>query len=103
MAAEQSTQLLERIRHEKLRSKVMTAEDTVALFENGMYLGFSGFSEGHPKLVPAVLADHVESKGLAGKMRFNVYTGASIGVILGQREDIKISRLCCCDTPFIVV
>jgi acetyl-CoA hydrolase len=85
MAAEQSTQLLERIRHEKLRSKVMTAEDTVPLFENGMYLGFSGFSEGHPKLVPAVLADHVEKRGLAGKMSFNVYTGASIGIDVDDR------------------
>lgn len=63
----------------------MTAEDTVSFFKDGMYLGFSGFSEGHPKLVPAVLADHVEDKGLAGKMRFNVYTGASIGIDVDDR------------------
>jgi acetyl-CoA hydrolase len=80
-----SAQLLERIRHEGLRSKITTAEATVAFFENNMYLGFSGFSEGHPKLVPAVLADHVERSGLAGKIRFNVYTGASIGIDVDDR------------------
>ncbi|MCM2358450.1 MAG: acetyl-CoA hydrolase [Geobacteraceae bacterium] len=85
MATEQSIQLLERIRHERLRSKIMKAEDTVSFFENGMYLGFSGFSEGHPKLVPAVLADYVEGNALAGKMRFNVYTGASIGIDVDDR------------------
>ena len=85
MAAEQSTQLLERIRNVKLRSMIMQAEDTVSLFEDGMYLGFSGFSEGHPKLVPSLLADHVEKNGLAGKMRFNIYTGASIGVDVDDR------------------
>ena len=85
MAAEPSIQLLERIRNVNLRSKITTAEDTVSLFENGMYLGFSGFSEGHPKLVPALIADHVEKNGLAGKMRFNVYTGASIGVDVDDR------------------
>ncbi len=85
MAAEQSTQFVERIRNVKLRSKIMKAQDTIPFFENGMYLGLSGFSEGHPKLVPALLADHVEMNDLSGKMRFNVYTGASIGVDVDNR------------------
>jgi acetyl-CoA hydrolase len=57
----------------------VSVEETLSHFENGMYLGFSGFAEGNPKLLPDALAAHVKSSGLSGKMKFNVYTGASIG------------------------
>jgi len=63
----------------------MSAEETIPLFKNGMYLGFSGFAEGNPKVVPAALADYVEKNGLQGKMRFNVFTGASIGIDVDDR------------------
>ncbi|WP_238482219.1 acetyl-CoA hydrolase/transferase C-terminal domain-containing protein [Geobacter sp. AOG1] len=63
----------------------MDAEETIPLFKNGMYLGFSGFAEGNPKAVPAALADYVERNGLVGKMRFNVFTGASIGIDVDDR------------------
>jgi acetyl-CoA hydrolase len=85
MITESKNELLQRIRQKDLQAKVMKAEETIPLFRNGMYLGFSGFSEGHPKLVPNLLADYVEKKGLAGKMRFNVYTGASIGIDVDDR------------------
>jgi acetyl-CoA hydrolase len=63
----------------------MEAADTISLFKDGMYLGFSGFAEGHPKTVPGLLADYVENNGLAGKLRFNVFTGASIGMDVDNR------------------
>jgi acetyl-CoA hydrolase len=85
MAAQQSAELLQRIRNPKLRSKIMTAEETIPLFKDGMYLGFSGFAEGNPKTVPAALADYVEKNNLMGKMRFNVFTGASIGIDVDDR------------------
>lgn len=76
---EKENELLGRIRDPRLYSKIMNAEDAIPLFKDGMYLGFSGFAEGHPKTVPSVLADYVEANSLIGKMRFNVFTGASIG------------------------
>lgn len=79
MEVNRSKELLSRIRDKKLHSKIMNAEETIPLFKDGMYLGFSGFAEGNPKLVPDVLAEYVKSNDLAGKMKFNVYTGASIG------------------------
>lgn len=76
---------LKRIRNQSLHGKIMLAEDTIPFFKDGMYLGFSGFAEGNPKTVPAVLADHVEKNGLEGRMRFNVFTGASIGIDVDDR------------------
>lgn len=83
--AESGTNFMQRIRNNNLRTKVRNAADTIPLFKNGMYLAFSGFVEGHPKTVPALLADHVESNCLMGKMRFKCFTAASIGVDLDDR------------------
>lgn len=50
------------------------------LFKNGQYLGWSGFTGvGTPKAVPEALAKHVEDNGLQGKLRFNLFVGASAG------------------------
>ncbi|HLO26737.1 MAG TPA: acetyl-CoA hydrolase/transferase C-terminal domain-containing protein [Geobacteraceae bacterium] len=81
----QESELHRRIRDPRLYSKIMDAEDTLSFFSDGMYLGFSGFAEGHPKTVPGLLADYVESNGLIGKMRFNVFTGASVGTDVDNR------------------
>lgn len=72
-------ELWSRVRDPGLHGKLMAAEETIPFFRDGMSLGFSGFAEGHPKTVPAVLADFVENNGLAGRLRFNVFTAASIG------------------------
>jgi acetyl-CoA hydrolase len=85
MSINKDGELFKRIRRTSLHSKVTKAENTIPLFKNGMYLGFSGFAEGHPKTVPGLLADYVENNGLAGKMKFNVYTGASIGTDVDDR------------------
>ena len=84
MAANPSAELLGRIRDVRLHEKIVDAEETIPLFRDGMNLGFSGFAEGNPKLVPELLAAHVKRNGLAGKMRFNVFTGASIGAELDE-------------------
>ncbi len=70
-----------RIRRKSLMSKVMNPEQTVQFFKDGMNLGWSGFTPvGYPKVVPVALADYVEANNLQGKMRFNLFIGASVGV-----------------------
>jgi acetyl-CoA hydrolase len=60
--------------------KVMKAEETIQFFKSGMNLGWSGFTPaGYPKAVPIALADHVEKNNLQGKMKFNLFIGASVG------------------------
>lgn len=73
------SEIRKRIREQGLHGKIMLASDTIRYFKNGMVLGFSGFSTANPKVVPMALADHVEKNRLQGKMRFTVYTGASMG------------------------
>jgi acetyl-CoA hydrolase len=73
------SELHKRIRKQSLHSKIMQAHEAIPFFKNGMYLGFSGFSLANPKVVPLALADHVEKNNLKNKMRFTVYTGASMG------------------------
>ncbi len=85
MAVQGDTELLRRIRCTALHAKVTEAEHTILLFRDGMYLGFSGFAGGNPTVVPTLLADHVEHNGLRGKLRFNVYTGASIDIEIDNR------------------
>jgi acetyl-CoA hydrolase len=78
--------LAERIRRKSLLSRVMSAEETIPFFKDGMDLGWSGFTPvGYPKVVPLALADHVEKNNLQGKMRFNLFIGASIGAEVEDR------------------
>ena len=72
--------LQDRVRCKSLLNKVMTPEETVPFFKTGMNLGWSGFTPaGYPKVVPIALADHVEKNNLQGKMKFNLFIGASVG------------------------
>ena len=78
-------ELLKRVRRTSLHARIMKAEDTIPFFRHGMDLGWSGFTPvGYPKVVPLALADYVEKNNLKGKMRFNLFIGASIG---GDVED----------------
>lgn len=80
------SELLSRIKRTDLHSRVVSPEETIPFFKNGMDLGWSGFTPvGYPKVVPAVLADHVEKNNLQGKMRFNLFIGASIGAEIEDR------------------
>ncbi|KAI9488240.1 acetyl-CoA hydrolase [Zychaea mexicana] len=75
-----SAALKSRVRRPQLLNKVMKAEETLPYFQNGQYLGWSGFTGvGYPKMIPTALADHVESNNLQGKMKFNLFVGASTG------------------------
>ena len=74
------SEFLSRIRKKSLHARIMQPEDTIPFFKNGMDLGWSGFTPvGYPKVVPLALADYVEQNNLQGKMRFNLFIGASIG------------------------
>ena len=69
-----------RVRRKSLLSKVMTPEDTIKFFSAGQDLMWSGFTPaGYPKVVPIALANHVEANNLQGKMKFNLFIGASVG------------------------
>jgi len=69
-----------RVRCKSLLSKVVKAEETIKYFKNGMNLGWSGFTPaGYPKAVPIALANHVEENKLQGKLKFNLFIGASVG------------------------
>ena len=72
--------LQDRVQCKSLMSKVMTAEQTIPFFKDGMNLGWSGFTPaGYPKVVPIALAEHVEKNNLQGKLKFNLFIGASVG------------------------
>ena len=72
--------LQDRVQCKQLLNKVMAPEQTIEFFKNGMNLGWSGFTPaGYPKVVPIALADHVEKNNLQGKLRFNLFIGASVG------------------------
>eukprot|EP00033_Pygsuia_biforma_P000498 GCRY01000587.1.p1 GENE.GCRY01000587.1~~GCRY01000587.1.p1 ORF type:complete len:538 (+),score=116.77 GCRY01000587.1:98-1711(+) len=73
--------LNDRIHKKDLLKKLCEPESLIPLFKNGMSLGWSGFTPvGYPKVMPVVLADYVEKNNLQGKLRFNLFAGASVGV-----------------------
>ena len=75
------SKLQSRIRRKSLHNKIANPEELIPLFKDGMNLGWSGFTPvGYPKVMPVVLADHVEQNNLQGKLRFNLFIGASVGV-----------------------
>ncbi|CAI4251678.1 CQS_1a_G0001830.mRNA.1.CDS.1 [Saccharomyces cerevisiae] len=75
-----SNLLKQRVRYAPYLKKVKEAHELIPLFKNGQYLGWSGFTGvGTPKAVPEALIDHVEKNNLQGKLRFNLFVGASAG------------------------
>jgi len=82
--------LQDRVRCKSLLKKVMTPEQTIPFFKDGMNLGWSGFTPaGYPKVVPIALAEHVEKNNLQGKMKFNLFIGASVGAETENRWAIN--------------
>ncbi|EDO19463.1 hypothetical protein Kpol_1002p112 [Vanderwaltozyma polyspora DSM 70294] len=72
--------LRERVKHIPYLSRVKEAHELVPLFQNGQYIGWSGFTGvGAPKAVPEAIAEHVEKNNLQGQLRFNLFVGASAG------------------------
>lgn len=70
---------MSRIRSEKYRSKVMSAEEATQFIKNGDNVGFSGFTgSGYPKVVPVALAAQIRAAQARGdEFRVGVFTGAS--------------------------
>lgn len=78
--AQASAALRARVRRPSYLSKLATAEDLIPLFPHGSYIGWSGFTGvGYPKKIPTALADHVEANNLQGKLKYNLFVGASSG------------------------
>ncbi|HLZ68060.1 MAG TPA: acetyl-CoA hydrolase/transferase family protein [Aliidongia sp.] len=71
----------QRIACDKLRAKVMSAEQAASLIAAGSTVGMSGFTgSGYPKAVPIALAARIEAEHAAGRpFRVRVWTGASTG------------------------
>ncbi|KIX02605.1 acetyl-CoA hydrolase [Rhinocladiella mackenziei CBS 650.93] len=75
-----SALLKSRCRRPSYLNKLAKAEDLIDLFPHNSYIGWSGFTGvGYPKKVPTALADHVEKNGLQGKLKYNLFVGASSG------------------------
>ena len=70
-----------RITCDKLRAKLMSAEEAAALIRPGANIGASGFTgSGYPKAVPLALAGRMrEANGNGGEFKVNLWTGASTG------------------------
>lgn len=70
-----------RITCDKMRSKVMSAEDAIKFIKNGSTIGASGFTgSGYPKVVPVALAQKIKEEAKAGRtFRISTWTGASTG------------------------
>lgn len=68
--------LIDRIRLERLRDKIITAEEAALLFEDGMVVGSSGFTKaGDSKAVLPALAERAKKDPL----KVTLMTGASLG------------------------
>ncbi|KAK3949492.1 hypothetical protein QBC32DRAFT_35725 [Pseudoneurospora amorphoporcata] len=75
-----SAALRSRVKRPSMLKKLCSPEDMLQHFPNGTYIGWSGFTGvGYPKKVPTMLADHVEKNGLQGKLKYNLFVGASAG------------------------
>lgn len=72
--------LKQRVRYAPYLERVKKAHELIPLFKHGQYLGWSGFTGvGTPKCVPEALVDHVVQNNLQGKLKFNLFVGASAG------------------------
>ena len=70
-----------RIGYDRLRSKVISAEQAASFIISGSTVGMSGFTgSGYPKAVPRALAARIEAAHAAGDVfQVRVWTGASTG------------------------
>ncbi len=69
----------ERVQHEGLRAKIMSAEQAAEFVQNGMTVGISGFTgAGYPKALPTAIAEKGKALHAAGKeFSIGMITGAS--------------------------
>ncbi len=68
----------ERIRNKKLNDRIVSKEEAASWFQDGMTVGFSGFtSSGDAKVMPRAIAERVKRENIP--LKLNIYTGASVG------------------------
>ena len=69
----------ERVQHEGLRGKIMSAAQAAEFIADGMTVGISGFTgAGYPKAVPTAIAEKAQAAHTAGKSyKIRMITGAS--------------------------
>lgn len=68
--------VMDRIKHTKLKDLVVTPEEAASWIQDGMTLGLSGFTRaGDAKAVPLALVKRAETE----RFKVNVFTGASLG------------------------
>ena len=69
----------ERVQHEGLRGKIMSAAQAAEFIADGMTVGISGFTgAGYPKAVPTAIAEKAQAAHAAGKpYKIRMITGAS--------------------------
>ncbi|MDF2875588.1 MAG: cat1 [Sporomusa sp.] len=68
--------LLQRIRNNTLRERIISADEAAGIIKPGMNVGTSGFTpSGYPKAVPLALAKRIQQE----KFKVNLWTGASVG------------------------
>ena len=74
-----STNHEDRVQHEGLRSKIMSAEQAASFVKNGMTLGIAGFTgAGYPKFVPTAIANIAKEAHARGEeFGIGMLTGAS--------------------------
>ncbi|SHJ89216.1 acetyl-CoA hydrolase/transferase family protein [Paramaledivibacter caminithermalis] len=69
--------IIDRVRREELRNKIMTADEAAMFIKDGMIMATSGFTpSGYPKAVPLALAKRAEN---GEKLNLTIITGASVG------------------------
>ncbi|HEY0182262.1 MAG TPA: acetyl-CoA hydrolase/transferase family protein [Rhodopila sp.] len=70
-----------RIGCDRLRSRIVSAEEAASFITSGSTVGMSGFTgSGYPKAVPMALAARIEAEHAAGRpFSVRVWTGASTG------------------------
>ena len=70
--------ITKRMRNNKLKKKMMSAEQAAELIKDGMVVATSGFTPaGYPKAVPLALAKRI--KKTKEKLQISLLTGASVG------------------------
>lgn len=86
----------ERVRHEGMREKIMSADQAAAFVQNDMNVGMSGFTgAGYPKAIPAALAKRMKAAHARGEaFQIGLLTGASTAAecdgVLADANGIKM-------------
>ena len=78
MEVKMTPDIEKRIRGERGKDLIVSAEDAARMIKDGMAVGISGFTNaGYPKAVPHALAELVKAGEM--KVKIDLYSGASVG------------------------